>query len=46
MIGDPQEVQKIHVLKSPTSGHNNKMPKKVFGVLLQPIFLVAKNARP
>ena len=39
MIGDPLEVQKIHVLKSPTSGHNNKICQKRFGLLLLPPFL-------
>ena len=39
MIGDPKEVQKIHVLKYAMSGRNNKICQKCFWLLLLPPFL-------
>ena len=44
VIGDPKEVQNKHVLKSPTSGRNNKMYQKHFGLLMQPPFLPTEMA--
>ena len=42
LIGDPIEAQNNHVLKSPTSGRNNKIYQKHFWLLLQHPFLPTK----